>query len=236
MNMDSEIGRGGTFENPLFELRNTEKSREEILEFAQEFAQKYTDKGNIKRIGIAGSVARGKKYPCDIDIILTLSHDAFWEYTLSQIYDPKGNYSIQTQLQAILKDKDNKAENFFFERVLGFDHETAKLMALELAIHALPGGGRVDIILLPEMIDNKFTTLEIPRSYDPTYISILAKDYQQFNSDTGNFESTPLYPETEMDLLRKAEFARLKEISTDPNHPDYKIYEKHPIEKHYKDK
>ncbi|MCL5407410.1 MAG: hypothetical protein M1429_02860 [Patescibacteria group bacterium] len=220
------------FDNELSDQDQELESREDILAFAKEISQEFDKKGNIKKIGITGSVARGKEYPNDADLIFIIDEKAFFEYNTSTIFDTKKQYSFLAQVREMLKNKDEKKENFLFQKVLGLNNKDAKNMALLIGLKSLSIG--VDIILLPDKIYEEETDFLISTQTDPTFLSNLAKDYQELDPESDNFKPAQMYSEEEMDQIRKIEFDALKKISTDPNHFMYKIYEEHPVKKHYR--
>ena len=221
------------FSEPYDEI---ESSREDLLNSAKQIAEQFNRTGNIKRIGIAGSLARGKEKPSDIDLVFLVDEGSFLNYRMTVGFDKNGSYDVVKQIMGMLKkETESKEKNFLFEEILGLSSSDAKRLVVQVLSTGFIEKKNIDILVLPDKIEEEIVAdLAVFTQYDPTFLSNIRKDCQQFNPETGNFEPTPIYTDEEMAIINQAEFKNLKEIVTDPDHPAYKNYEEHRVDKHYK--
>ena len=204
-------------------------SREEFIKFATDLSEMLDGQGHIKRVGLIGSVARGKENPTDLDMAIFIDEASFLTYIFSELFRNEAQqrrYVLDLQILDVMQKKVSKSEekNFLFEKVLGFNREQSFNLA-NLIMRNYPRDTEQSpfrmphLIILPDKMTPDFAELEIMVSRDPTFASNISRDYQRYDSQKRVFAPKPMYSEDEMAIIRGKEFELLKKLVKDPNMP-----------------
>jgi len=198
-------------------------SREEFLSFATELAEAIDGKGNVKRVGLVGSVARGKEQPRDLDMAIFIDPTSY--ETLMHSTE-RGQYSLISELNLhtinqLLRTGDGIQENFLFGEILGLTEDETDRVC-DILVEEYPPVGDVKawphILILP----NQFTPelgAQMILERDPTFISNIAEDYQEYDSQDQNFKPKSMFSEQDMAKIKAEEFERMKRLVADRDLP-----------------
>lgn len=191
--MSDILNEEGSGTNPLKEGRSSTK--EQMLKeaaFLADFLSKGCDK--VKKIGIGGSLSRGKENPGDVDLIIFVD---------DQIAQRFFNNALNHRERG---EKLNIREEV--AKYLGLEGEMKTLWEMTLAQVSSP----IDFLLVPSDPSEMSTFLWSLYSIDPSFLENIQKTVKIYNPEIGDFIREEVYSSEQIERIRKASFVRLGEI------------------------
>lgn len=204
--------------------------KEDVLRSAKGYAAFLSGKGNVKRVGLFGSVARGVDDPGDIDIVLFLDNAKAQEFLEVMQIGPECE-----QYQAWVKEQKRKAtagppallpdfREFIQSYIVGLsDPEIIALYRHGFERHEA-GGKRVNFLNLSNDPTEEYLGANIKAQRDPTFFDDrLMNDMMIYDPESGEFAKESPWSDEVNAMIKEAAFERLKELSAgkDESHLDW---------------
>lgn len=191
--MSDILNEQGSGVNPLKEgeVGSSELMLREATLLA-DFLSKGSDK--VIKVGIGGSLSRGKKNPGDIDLVIFVD-DQMAQRFFNDTFDRR-----------VKGEKVDIKEEL--AKLLGLSGEMKTLWEMTLEQVASP----VDFLLVPDDPSEKSTHLWAQYSLDPSFLENIAKNARIYHPEVNGFVQEEIYSPDQIERIRKASFVRLKEI------------------------
>lgn len=164
-------------------------SPQEMLRIATSFAEFLMGKGFIKRVGIAGSLARGKKEPSDIDFIILIEDSKAIQY---------------------LKDRDRPGFPRFEREILGISDKWSEIFSGYVC-----GIDEMQTEIISDNPSKVYIKEMTIANIDPNYLLNLEKDLLIFNQEKGVFEKQEVFTSEAKKVMEEAVFSELKRKKDD---------------------
>jgi len=162
--------------------------KDELLEKAVDLAYLLTKRGGIKRVGIAGSLAREKENPSDIDFVIFLPQIDVLSYRIDTSIGKRIPWSDRIGLT------DSSVKN------------SLKIILDFFSINGI----KLDVHFLPDSFDR--TTLDSMNelSGDPSYLLQIVEDLLIFDLSSERFIKQPVYSPDQIEQIRASCFESMK--------------------------
>lgn len=210
---DSYRSRFG--QRPVLPFKTTPEGldRETMLGEASLLAGILNRKGNIERVAIAGSLARGREHPSDIDLVLFLKNEMAHRY-------------FKTASEA-RKSKDEKKPDLF--DYLGISDDDWNVFVSIL----MNTQSAVDLIIVSNQPDEEYAKMMSQGNIDPYFLLNLSKTAILYDSESNSFKrSGRIYSERQIETVNEAGFKELKRLVENPKDRKYDaIYRSHSHQK-----
>ena len=193
----------------------TPYTKETLLAKAEEVAEFLTGKGYIEKVGIAGSLARGKDNPTDIDIVLFVDDSCALELQREQIDKALDMYDYSDENHVIANEFESEITKIGLEReeigklLLMLFNEEAELDQSQAVFYP------IDWIIVPLSPSDKFIEISTILNFDPNFLGELSKDVLTYNPKTGKFEKEPYLNDHQEKILHDATTRVLKILIRD---------------------
>ncbi len=190
-------------------------SRERLLAKAEEIAEFLTGKGDVEKVGIAGSLARGRENPTDIDIVLFVNEGCAMSYYLGQVIEAFGNNYEEDYTSPDPEKKEHAIQK------IGLENKQLVRLLLTLfneeaeGDSSLPPSYPIDWIIVSSNPSDPFINLSTIMNFDPDFLRQLSKDVLTYNPKTKKFEKEPYLDDHQREVLRNATTKRLKNLIND---------------------
>lgn len=182
---------------PAAEVKNVEMIKEAAL--LADFLVKCS--GKVKRVGLSGSLARGKKDPGDIDLVVFVDDEVAQKYFKNALDKKYQGETLMTSEE--------------IAKHLGFDRDVQIMWEMCLSQISFP----IDFQVIPDDPSSGSAILWAELSLDPTFLENITKT-KMYHSETEQFVQEEAYTSEQLDLIRKASFLRLKKILGDKDEYD----------------
>lgn len=177
--------------------------KNELLGKAVDLAYLLTKGAGIEKVGIAGSLARGKENPSDLDFVIFLPLKKVLEHRIDATLGIEVPWHERLDLNESVRD-------------------SLKIILDVFKLHGI----KLDVHFLPESFDEKIFKTMFDLSGDPSYMLNIVRDILIFDSSSEKFERKPVYSPDQIDQIRLMSFEKLKSIVNDEQALD-QIYQ-HP--------
>lgn len=149
--------------------------------------------GCVKRVGIAGSLSRGKADPTDIDLIIFVD-------------DKK---AIDCINEGIYLREFGKPVNI--EKYLGFDDTLKTMFAITLTqMHDY----HIDFQIISDTPSEEYVGIMVKNSVDPNFLQNISRDVLIFDPVTYSFHRQEVFTPEQDKIIEGAVFNRLKQMVT----------------------
>lgn len=148
----------------------------------------------VKKVGIAGSLSRGKKNPGDIDLVIFVD-----DMTAQRFFSNALNHRDRGE-------KVNIREELTKYLSLEGEMKTLWEMCLEQVISP------IDFLLLPDNPSEMSAHLWAQYSLDPSFLENITKTARIYHPETNSFVQEEVYSPEQIEIVGKASFVRLKQV------------------------
>lgn len=207
---DAEFGIGEVVKSP-----SRLNGREIFMGKAREIAEFLTGRGSVEKVGIAGSLARGKEFPSDIDLVIFVNQEAAMNDLTKRLNEVAEILKEPLEIQAETTRKDTvKEESVHSYNCLGLNRMDELNLILMFYDH---GGRRMPIDLFVISSDPNKTYIDIQgwMNVDPRFLLNIEKDILIFNPNTKSFEKQGVFSDEQKGMMENASYERLKEVVED---------------------
>jgi len=171
-----------------------ETPREELLSTACDFAQLLLRGKNVRRVGLYGSLARDKKYPSDIDLVVLVDDEA----------------AIKFENENFIQAPDYPER---LRQVLGFEKDDFPRVTEVLSRQA--DTNPISMKVISDRPSAGFVIYFTRHTLEPSFLQKVAETLLIFDPQKKSFKKVPVFSEEETALIQNITFQRLKKIVND---------------------
>lgn len=172
-------------------------TRQEMLGEASMLASFLVDQGNIKHVGIAGSLARGKENPSDVDFVIFVDNSTAKACHREKMRLLREKSPHRVNLSKFLT-VDDEQWNWFVMAISGCKH-------------------RFDIQVISDNPDEEYLTMMAKDNIDPNFIKNLSNDVLLYDQAEDQFKQAQVFTQEQHELMDQASFNRLKDVLSNPD-------------------
>ena len=187
-------------EDRVTSLTESPSRKDKLLENAGDLADLLTKRAGIKKVGIVGSLARGKENPSDLDFVIFLPPEKVLEHRIDAALRTKTPWYERLDLNESVQD------------------------SLKIVLGSFGSNGiNLDVHFLPESFDKKdgkMLKLMFALSGDPSYMINAVRDILIFDSSSGIFKKETIYSPEQISQLEVLNFEALKSLVNDEQRLD----------------
>lgn len=172
-------------------------TRDRMMGEATVLAEMLAGRGNVARVGIAGSLARGKENPSDIDFVIFTDNET-------------AKACHREKMRLLRQGSDQKVQ---LSKYLTLDDASWNSFAAAYS-HTESG---IDIQVVSNEPDEVYIRMMANDNIDPNFLINISKDALLYDPSAGVFKKSQVFGETRTKMMEEASFERLKEILSEPN-------------------
>lgn len=202
--LGNQIGYDGNQKGQILFIDKENLIRGEMIEEASLLASLLIDHGNIKRVGVAGSLAKGKENPSDIDLVVFI--------------DNKNAKDCQREKWELLK----KQKKVKLEKYLTMNDVDWNIFTGFYQNAKYP----VDLTIASNDPDEEYIKMMADENIDPNFLENISNDIFLYDPSVNGFKKESVFNEQQKTMMKQASYERIKEVLSNPDHSFYDSIEK----------
>lgn len=197
--------------------------KEDAVRSAKAYADFLTGRGNVRRVGLFGSVARGEGDPNDIDIALFLENDKALEFLEVMPLDVECE-QFKAWMKTLPAGSQHDFHDFIQMYIMGLSEQENMAMRQHSFERHLADAKHISFLNISDNPTREYLERNIKEQRDPGFFDDFLRDVLIYDPESKEFIKKAPWPEEINEMIKEIAFNRLKELTTgedEDNHLDW---------------